>query len=151
MPTALTVILLLAAVLGTLALALQLLLVRRHLQEKPKTPSAWPGTSVLEPRCGVDDELEQNLCFALDYPRYEVVLGVKDARDPAWRVALEACRRWPRIALAVPVKDALLFAAWVHGLFTDTVDWRGNKLKVMPGSRLVPLWDAERDSSNVAP
>lgn len=59
MPTALTVILLLAAVLGTLALALQLLLVRRHLQEEPKTPSAWPGISVLEPRCGVDDELEQ--------------------------------------------------------------------------------------------
>jgi ceramide glucosyltransferase len=43
---------------------------------------------------------------------------------------------------AVPgvlVKDALLFASWWYGLFFRTVNWRGTKLRVAPGTRLVPL------------
>ncbi|MGZ3461776.1 MAG: glycosyl transferase, partial [Archangium sp.] len=39
---------------------------------------------------------------------------------------------------AVLLKDVLLFVAWVNGLFSRSVDWRGNKLRVLPGSRLVP-------------
>ncbi|MFP2904502.1 glycosyltransferase [Pyxidicoccus sp. 3LFB2] len=41
---------------------------------------------------------------------------------------------------AVPgvlVKDALLFLTWWHGVFFRTVDWRGTKLRVAPGTRLV--------------
>jgi len=41
------------------------------------------------------------------------------------------------------VKDLLLFATWVHGLFARTVVWRGNRLRVHPGSRLVPLASEE--------
>lgn len=37
------------------------------------------------------------------------------------------------------VKDCLLFLTWVHGLFARTVVWRGNRLRVCAGSRLVPL------------
>ena len=37
------------------------------------------------------------------------------------------------------VKDILLFLTWVHGLFARTVVWRGNRLRVHSGSRLVPL------------
>jgi len=37
------------------------------------------------------------------------------------------------------VKDLLLFLTWVHGLFARTVVWRGNRLRVHSGSRLVPL------------
>jgi ceramide glucosyltransferase len=37
------------------------------------------------------------------------------------------------------VKDLLLFLTWVHGLFARTVVWRGNRLRVHAGSRLVPL------------
>ena len=37
------------------------------------------------------------------------------------------------------VKDLLLFLTWVHGLFARTVVWRGNRLRVCSGSRLVPL------------
>lgn len=37
------------------------------------------------------------------------------------------------------VKDVLLFLTWVHGLFARTVVWRGNRLRVEAGSRLVPL------------
>jgi len=37
------------------------------------------------------------------------------------------------------VKDLLLFLTWIHGLFARTVVWRGNRLRVHSGSRLVPL------------
>ncbi len=42
------------------------------------------------------------------------------------------------------LKDLLLFATWVHGLFARTVVWRGNRLRVHAGSRLVPLTDPVR-------
>ena len=60
---------------------------------------ARPGISILKPLCGVDDDLEANLAqFAsLDYPRYEVLLGVKDTRDPAYAVARAAVARWPQV------------------------------------------------------
>jgi len=35
------------------------------------------------------------------------------------------------------VKDGLLFITWVHGLFAGTVQWRGNRLRVLPGGTLV--------------
>jgi ceramide glucosyltransferase len=38
---------------------------------------------------------------------------------------------------AVLLKDVLIFVAWANGLFARSVDWRGNKLRVMAGSRLV--------------
>ena len=37
------------------------------------------------------------------------------------------------------LKDLLLFVTWIHGLFARTVVWRGNRLRVQAGSRLVPL------------
>jgi ceramide glucosyltransferase len=39
---------------------------------------------------------------------------------------------------AVPVKDLLLFVAWANGLVSRTVDWRGSRLRVGDGSRLLP-------------
>jgi ceramide glucosyltransferase len=47
----------------------------------------------------------------------------------------------PMPAMTVPavlLKDVLLFVAWVNGLFARSVDWRGNKLRVMAGSKLIP-------------
>jgi ceramide glucosyltransferase len=41
--------------------------------------------------------------------------------------------RW---LLLTPVRDVLLFAAWVAGRFIDTVDWRGHVLTVGPETRL---------------
>lgn len=41
-------------------------------------------------------------------------------------------------ALAVvPLKDFLIFIAWLNGWFARTVNWRGNRLRVSFGSRLV--------------
>ncbi|SEU06587.1 ceramide glucosyltransferase [Stigmatella erecta] len=92
-----------AAALGLLALAVQFLFVLRHRprsrQALPQTEAACPGISILKPLCGVDDDLEANLeQFAtLDYPRYEVILGVKDRTDPAHALARAAVARWPHV------------------------------------------------------
>jgi ceramide glucosyltransferase len=52
----------------------------------------------LKPLCGIDDDLERNLaCFAtLDYPQYELLLGVRSTRDAAYPLAQAAARRWPQ-------------------------------------------------------
>jgi ceramide glucosyltransferase len=97
-----TVSLLLLSVssLGLLLHGLQLGLLWWHLRERPpeaRDAAAHPRISVLKPCCGLDDELSFNLeCFAdLDYPDYELVLGVKDERDAAYPIVREAARRWP--------------------------------------------------------
>jgi ceramide glucosyltransferase len=43
--------------------------------------------------------------------------------------------------LLVPVKDVIFGAAWLHGLVSDEVDWRGNRLRVLRGTRLAPAND----------
>jgi ceramide glucosyltransferase len=84
------------AALGLIASILQLVLLRLHLRSASRKPCPMPPISILKPLCGVDDDLEANLAsFAsLDYPSYEVILGVRDRSDPAWRVADDAVRRW---------------------------------------------------------
>jgi ceramide glucosyltransferase len=100
----LSLALLAAATFGTLALCVQLVCVLRHAWDDTEPQPSPPeprrsGISILKPLCGVDDDLEANLeCFAtLGYPVYEVILGVKDTRDPAYPVALAAVARWPDV------------------------------------------------------
>jgi ceramide glucosyltransferase len=40
--------------------------------------------------------------------------------------------------VASPAKDAILAAAWAMGLVRRHVEWRGNPLRVLPGTRLMP-------------
>jgi hypothetical protein len=192
MPVA-SLVLLAAASVGLVALAVQLVHVLRHHRE-PSPPcsrvGARPGISILKPLCGVDDDLEANLeqFAALGYPSYEVILGVKDMKDPAYAMARKAVARWPDVMRLVlqegepglnpkvnqlitlasearhdlwvisgsnvrvapgyldeiadgfaDPKDVLLFVAWCNGLFSRTVDWRGNRLRVLPGTRLASV------------
>jgi ceramide glucosyltransferase len=94
----LALFLVLAAGLGLATIAAQHLALRAHLRQASPVPLHTPPVSILKPLCGVDDALEANLAsFAsLDYPAYEVVLGVRSRRDPAWRIACGVARRWPR-------------------------------------------------------
>ncbi|NPD23828.1 ceramide glucosyltransferase [Corallococcus exiguus] len=96
-------LLLAASAVGLVALLLQALFVRRHRRTVPAAPTNKPGLSILKPLCGVDDDLEANLAqFArLPYPHYEVLLGVKDARDPAYAVARAAQAKWPHVMRVV--------------------------------------------------
>ncbi len=100
----LALLLAIATIVGLVATAAQHLALRVHVRHAPAVPRRTPPVSILKPLCGIDDELEANLAsFAnLDYPDYEVLLGVGSRRDPAWRVACRAVRRWPgrfRVAL----------------------------------------------------
>ena len=93
-----------ATALGLLALSMQLWLTTRHLRGPKAMPRARPAISILKPLAGLDDALEENLlCFLdLDYPAYEVVLGVKDHHDPAFGLALRLARKFPgRFRLAL--------------------------------------------------
>jgi ceramide glucosyltransferase len=97
-----SLVLLAAAFVGLFALAVQLVLVLHHRRERFQPRSGkgpQPGISNLKPLCGVDDDLEANLeqFASLDYPSYEVLLGVKDMRDPAYAVARAAVARWPQV------------------------------------------------------
>lgn len=67
-----------------------------------------------------------------------VVLGKVAVDLAAFRALRPEAVPWDA-APGVLVKDALLFAAWCHSLFFRTVNWRGTKLRVASGTRLVPL------------
>ena len=84
------------ATFGLVLVGLQLLVLRLHSSARTG-PSDLPAISILKPLCGVDEGLFGNLevFAALDYPRYEVLLGVRDVRDGAWPVAVAAAARWP--------------------------------------------------------
>ncbi len=86
-----------ATAVGLAAIAAQHFVLWTHVRQAPPVPRRTPAVSILKPLCGVDDGLEANLASfaALAYPEYEVVLGVRDARDPAYPVAVAAAERWP--------------------------------------------------------
>jgi ceramide glucosyltransferase len=44
----------------------------------------------------------------------------------------------PRSLAWIPVKDLLIAGVWAAGLFRRTICWRGNRLRVGPGSVLTP-------------
>ena len=89
--------------IGLLSVLLQLLALRAHLRQAAPMTALRPGISILKPLCGVDDDLLANLeRFAhLDYPQYEVLLGVKDVSDPAYPVARGAEQLWPAVMRVV--------------------------------------------------
>lgn len=85
------------SLLGLVLTAVQHLVTRLHLRGRTGAPDRLPPVSILKPLCGVDEDLEGHLAVfaSLDYPSYEVVLGVRDPADAAWPVAEAAVSRWP--------------------------------------------------------
>lgn len=60
---------------------------------------SYPKISLLKPFKGVDDCIEQNLesYYKLDYPNYEIIMGVKTLRDPCVYHIERVKRRYPHI------------------------------------------------------
>ncbi len=101
---ALSLVLFAAAAFGIVIAALHVAAVWRRPAPARARPRAAPPISILKPLCGVDDDLEANLelfATALDYPRYEVVLGVRSVSDAAWPLAKALAARHPGRVRAV--------------------------------------------------
>jgi ceramide glucosyltransferase len=97
MPVAVSIALFAVAVIGLAAAAAQAWVLAWHGRGVDPVPRRTPLVSVLKPLCGVDDDLARNLASfaAQEYPRYEVLLGVRSRDDAAYPHALEAAARWP--------------------------------------------------------
>jgi ceramide glucosyltransferase len=78
---------------------------RRERPPRPEGPA--PTVTVFKPLAGCDDDLEENLeSFArLDYPSFEILLGIADSRDPAFAVARRFAARHPNVAIRIVVTD----------------------------------------------
>jgi len=82
---------------------------RRLLDDPaPETGDALPGISILKPLHGVDPGLEHNLesFLELDYPDYELILGIQDPADPAVDIARRFVARSGSVPVQVVVGDA---------------------------------------------
>lgn len=66
------------------------------------------------------------------------VAGCRALLDGAAGAALRPGGFGAGALLRVPLKDLLLAAAWGEGFFRRTVEWRGTRLRVLPGTRLAP-------------
>ncbi len=107
----LTKFFLMVALIGTLSSSIFLLLVlvaaarycRRAAAQKRAalaTPATkLPPVSILKPVHGLEPKLAENLAsfFEQDYPEFEIVIGARDAANPALAVAREVCARYPHV------------------------------------------------------
>jgi ceramide glucosyltransferase len=57
------------------------------------------------------------------------VVGVKQLKDPAAKKLL-----W-----SVPLRDLVSFALWCYSFIGNTIEWRGRRLRLMRGGKLVTL------------
>src|SRR5271169_406849 len=93
---------------STIYLAMTLVATSRHLSRASiaeavarATPtSALPPVTIFKPVHGMEEQLAANLesFFQQDYPDYEVILGVRDADNPAAKIAEEVRARYPNVS-----------------------------------------------------
>ena len=67
-----------------------------------------PPISILKPLKGVDDGLRENLAsiFSQRYPRFEVLLGAEDPREPALAIARQVAAEYPGVPMRIVVCPA---------------------------------------------
>jgi ceramide glucosyltransferase len=65
-----------------------------------------------------------------------LAVGMKACLDGAAAQALRGSGLGVRVLFLSPLKDALFTVAFLRTFFENTVEWRGNRLKVLRGSRL---------------
>lgn len=72
----------------------------------------------------------------LTFGGFGAACALKLAYDGAALKLLRGGRLPWRTVLSSPAKDALLACAWWSGLVRREIEWRGNPLRVLPGTRL---------------
>ncbi len=96
----------------TLYFTMMLLFARGMVARSREQPAVRrvdraPRVSILKPLAGKDDDLEANLeSFArIDYPSFELLLGVASYEDPAYPVARRLVARHPKLDARVVLTD----------------------------------------------
>lgn len=137
--SAMSHVMFLVCAIGMAIISVQLLSLFRHLRERPPLPTRFPPISVLKPLCGVDDDLPLLIeRFArLDYPDYEVLLGVRSTSDAAYPLACEAARRHPGRLRVVVQKGEPGLNPKVNQLITLTAAARHDLLVISDSNVLV--------------
>ncbi len=75
----------------------------------PAAPVSRPPVSILKPLCGDEPRLEhalESFC-RLDYPSFELILGVQDPADPALLAVERVRQRFPACPITVVIDPAL--------------------------------------------
>lgn len=69
-----------------------------------------PAVTVLKPLCGAEDGLYDSLrsCCEQDYPRFQIVFGVRRTSDPAVAVVRRLQAEYPDLDLTLVVDDRLI-------------------------------------------
>ena len=84
-----------------------IVLVRARGHDRLVPSEDRPGVSVLRPVCGLDNNIEKTLAstFALDYPRYEIILCVASPTDAVIPLVEQLMEAHPRISARLLVGD----------------------------------------------
>ncbi len=82
---------------GTFVVLVQRIMLTVALSKRPKLDGPTPPVTILKPMAGNDDDLYTNVeSYAeLNYPDYEVLLGVRDTSDEAYAVAQAIVKKYP--------------------------------------------------------
>lgn len=97
----------LALYLTMMGLFLGRMALRRRQRWRREGVARAPRVTLFKPLAGHDDDLESNLeSFArIDYPSFELLLGVASPSDPAYAVARRFVARHPRLDARLVVTD----------------------------------------------
>lgn len=80
-----------------------------QLRRRPHSLSPKPPVTVLKPLCGAEPDLYDNLrSFCMqDYPRFEIVFGVRDSADPARAVVERLITEFASLPITLIVDPTL--------------------------------------------
>ncbi len=81
------------------------LALRRERRAPARPTGALPPATILKPLCGAEPALYEHLrSFCVqNYPRWQVVFGVRDAHDPALDAVRRLCGEFPELDVGIAV------------------------------------------------